>query len=135
MCEVADESQNEINQSYCFKWNDYQNHLSDVVRQLLEDDCMVDVTLAAAGERIHAHRIVLSACSTLFQVIKSAKCVFVFDTILKHIKCFSNNVSISLEEQCIIMFIIKKFISNTKFLFDLPLHYSQYIFSNTHNNS
>lgn len=88
MCEVADESQNEINQSYCFKWNDYQNHLSDVVRQLLEDDCMVDVTLAAAGERIHAHRIVLSACSTLFQVIKSAKCVFVFDTILKHIKFF-----------------------------------------------
>lgn len=69
MCEVA--SQPEINQSYCFKWNDYQNHLSDVVRQLLEDDCMVDVTLSAAGERIHAHRIVLSACSTLFQEVLS----------------------------------------------------------------
>ncbi|XP_047345726.1 uncharacterized protein LOC124947510 isoform X1 [Vespa velutina] len=69
MCEVA--GQNEINQSYCFKWNDYQNHLSDVIRQLLEDDCMVDVTLSAAGERIHAHRIVLSACSTLFQEVLS----------------------------------------------------------------
>ncbi|KAI4487723.1 hypothetical protein M0802_011913 [Mischocyttarus mexicanus] len=69
MCEES--AQNEINQSYCFKWNDYQNHLSDVVRQLLEDDCMVDVTLSAAGERIHAHRIVLSACSTLFQEVLS----------------------------------------------------------------
>ncbi|XP_014609142.1 PREDICTED: uncharacterized protein LOC106789457 isoform X2 [Polistes canadensis] len=69
MCEQS--AQNEINQSYCFKWNDYQNHLSDVIRQLLEDDCMVDVTLSAAGERIHAHRIVLSACSTLFQEVLS----------------------------------------------------------------
>ncbi|CAK9829228.1 Protein bric-a-brac 1 [Anthophora retusa] len=64
-------NQHEINQSYWFKWNDYQNHLSDVVRQLLEEDCMVDVTLAAAGERIHAHRIVLCACSTLFREILS----------------------------------------------------------------
>ncbi|XP_076685560.1 uncharacterized protein LOC143377765 [Andrena cerasifolii] len=63
--------QHEINQSYCFKWNDYQNHLSDVIRQLLEEDCMVDVTLAAAGERIHAHRIVLCACSTLFRDVLS----------------------------------------------------------------
>lgn len=29
---------------------------------------MVDVTLCAAGQRIHAHRIVLCSCSTLFQV-------------------------------------------------------------------
>lgn len=57
-----------IEQSYCFKWSDYQNHLSNVVHQLLEEDCMVDVTLCVAGERIHAHRIVLCACSTLFQV-------------------------------------------------------------------
>ncbi|XP_003396803.1 protein abrupt-like [Bombus affinis] len=64
-------NQHEINQSYWFKWNDYQNHLSDVVRQLLEEDCMVDVTLAAGGERIHAHRIVLCACSTLFREILS----------------------------------------------------------------
>ena len=32
---------------------------------------MVDVTLAAAGERIHAHRIVLCACSTLFRDVLS----------------------------------------------------------------
>ncbi|XP_050446444.1 uncharacterized protein LOC126849037 isoform X1 [Cataglyphis hispanica] len=63
--------QRKVNQSYRFKWNDYQNHLSDVVRQLLEEDCMVDVTLSAAGQRIHAHRIVLCACSTLFKEVLS----------------------------------------------------------------
>ncbi|XP_012279259.1 uncharacterized protein LOC105699101 [Orussus abietinus] len=69
MCEV--DGQPQINESYCFKWADYQNHLSGVVRQLLEEDCMVDVTLSADGERIHAHRIVLCACSTLFQEVLS----------------------------------------------------------------
>ncbi|XP_031827911.1 uncharacterized protein LOC116424962 isoform X2 [Nomia melanderi] len=69
MSEVV--AQHEINQSYCFKWNDYHRHLSNVVRQLLEEDCMVDVILAAAGERIHAHRIVLCACSTLFREVLS----------------------------------------------------------------
>ncbi|XP_015116104.1 uncharacterized protein LOC107040504 [Diachasma alloeum] len=69
MSEVSSEPQS--NQDYCFKWSDYQNHLSTVVRQLLEEDSMVDVTLCVAGERIHAHRIVLCACSTLFQEILS----------------------------------------------------------------
>ncbi|CAL1675979.1 unnamed protein product [Lasius platythorax] len=69
MTDVA--GQRKVNQSYRFKWNDYQNHLSDVVRQLLEEDCMVDVTLSADGQRIHAHRIVLCACSTLFQEVLS----------------------------------------------------------------
>ena len=63
-----DNNQNQINESFCFKWCDYQNHLSGVVRQLLDENCMVDVTISAEGEHIHAHRIVLSACSTLFKV-------------------------------------------------------------------
>ncbi|XP_011692451.1 PREDICTED: uncharacterized protein LOC105452758 [Wasmannia auropunctata] len=68
---MTDAGQCEVNESYRFKWNNYQNHLSDVVRQLLEEDCMVDVTLSAAGQRIHAHRIVLCACSILFQEVLS----------------------------------------------------------------
>ena len=67
---VAATSQPQIDESYSFKWSDYPSHLSGVVCQLLEEECMVDVTLVAAGERIPAHRIVLSSCSTLFQVNK-----------------------------------------------------------------
>ncbi|XP_011862525.1 PREDICTED: uncharacterized protein LOC105559083 isoform X2 [Vollenhovia emeryi] len=65
---MTDAGQCKINKSFHFKWNNYQNHLSDVVRQLLDEDCMVDVILSAAGQRIHAHRIVLCACSILFQI-------------------------------------------------------------------
>ncbi|XP_011050130.1 PREDICTED: uncharacterized protein LOC105143470 isoform X2 [Acromyrmex echinatior] len=68
---MTDTSQCKVNQSYRFKWNNYQNHLSNVVRQLLKEDCMVDVTLSADGQRIHAHRIVLCACSILFQEVLS----------------------------------------------------------------
>lgn len=70
MNELTCMRQHEGNHIYRFKWDDYQIHLADVVRQLLQEDCMVDVTLSASGERIHAHRIVLCACSTLFQVNK-----------------------------------------------------------------
>ena len=67
MSEV-NESEPPVNKTFSFKWDDYQNQLSGDVRQLLEEDCMVDVTLSVDGERIHAHRIVLCACSTLFKV-------------------------------------------------------------------
>ncbi|XP_034951208.1 uncharacterized protein [Chelonus insularis] len=65
------ETQSKDEQNFCFTWCDYENHLSGVVQQLLNDGCMVDVTLSVAGERIHAHRMVLCACSTLFQEILS----------------------------------------------------------------
>ncbi|XP_043286684.1 uncharacterized protein [Venturia canescens] len=67
--ENQEQPQNE--ESCYYKWTDHQTHLSDVVRQLLEEECMVDVTLVADGERIQAHRIVLCSCSTLFQEIFS----------------------------------------------------------------
>ncbi|GLH14797.1 Uncharacterized protein GBIM_19109 [Gryllus bimaculatus] len=58
-------------QHYCLKWNNYQTHIADICFQSLEAGSMVDVTLCAEGQCIHAHRIVLSACSTYFQNILS----------------------------------------------------------------
>ena len=55
-------------QHYCLKWNNYQSHVAEVFTQLLQAESMVDVTLCAEGHKIHAHRIVLSACSPYFQV-------------------------------------------------------------------
>ncbi|XP_071448261.1 uncharacterized protein [Hetaerina americana] len=56
-------------QDYCLKWNNYHQHISASFLQLLENESMVDVTLSAGGERIRAHKIVLSACSPYFQEI------------------------------------------------------------------
>lgn len=50
------------------KWNNYQNHITEIFLQLLESETMVDLTLCAEGEKINCHKIVLSACSPYFQV-------------------------------------------------------------------
>ncbi|PSN32476.1 hypothetical protein C0J52_22275 [Blattella germanica] len=56
-------------QHYCLKWNNYQSHVAEIFTQLLQAESLVDVTLCAEGHKIHAHRIVLSACSPYFQEI------------------------------------------------------------------
>ncbi|KDR15924.1 modifier of mdg4-like isoform X2 [Zootermopsis nevadensis] len=56
-------------QHYCLKWNNYQSHVAEIFTQLLQAESMVDVTLCTEGQKIHAHRIVLSACSPYFQDI------------------------------------------------------------------
>ena len=51
----------------CLRWNNYQSNLTSVFDQLLQSETFVDVTLAADGHAIKAHRMVLSACSPYFQ--------------------------------------------------------------------
>lgn len=58
-------------QLYTMKWNNYQNHITEIFLQLLESETMVDLTLCAEGEKINCHKIVLSACSPYFQDILS----------------------------------------------------------------
>ncbi|XP_049829622.1 protein bric-a-brac 2-like isoform X1 [Schistocerca gregaria] len=56
---------------YCLKWNNYQDHLAEVFLHLLQAQSLVDVTLCAEGQKIYAHRIVLSACSPYFHELLS----------------------------------------------------------------
>ncbi|XP_065562078.1 protein bric-a-brac 1-like isoform X2 [Artemia franciscana] len=53
----------------CLKWNNYQSNLANVFDQLLQSETFVDVTLAAEGQSIKAHKLVLSACSPYFQIL------------------------------------------------------------------
>lgn len=41
-----------------------------VFSNLMQNDELIDVTLLAENNEIHAHKIVLSACSPYFQVIQ-----------------------------------------------------------------
>ncbi|XP_031628959.1 broad-complex core protein isoforms 1/2/3/4/5 isoform X2 [Contarinia nasturtii] len=53
---------------YCLRWNNHQSNLLGVFSQLLQDESLVDVTLACSeGASIRAHKVVLSACSSYFQ--------------------------------------------------------------------
>ena len=59
-------------QQYCLKWNNYQTSLSSSFKDLLANEKFVDCTLTcglAGGQTIHAHRVVLSACSPYFRQV------------------------------------------------------------------
>jgi hypothetical protein len=49
-------------------WNDHHPYLIQLVHSLLERESLVDVTLAADGQFIRVHRLILGACSHYFEV-------------------------------------------------------------------
>ncbi|XP_043496575.1 protein tramtrack, alpha isoform-like isoform X2 [Polistes fuscatus] len=54
-------------QQFCLRWNNHQPNFISVFSNLLSSETLVDVTLAAEGRHLQAHKVVLSACSTYFQ--------------------------------------------------------------------
>ncbi|KAG8037479.1 hypothetical protein G9C98_005689 [Cotesia typhae] len=54
-------------QQFCLRWNNHQPNFISVFSTLLTNETLVDVTLAAEGRHLQAHKVVLSACSTYFQ--------------------------------------------------------------------
>ncbi|XP_068893325.1 protein tramtrack, alpha isoform isoform X2 [Tenebrio molitor] len=54
-------------QQYCLRWNNHQPNFISVFSSLLNSESLVDVTLAAEGRHLQAHKVVLSACSSYFQ--------------------------------------------------------------------
>ncbi|XP_044734473.1 protein tramtrack, beta isoform-like isoform X3 [Chrysoperla carnea] len=54
-------------QQFCLRWNNHQPNFISVFSSLLNSESLVDVTLAAEGRHLQAHKVVLSACSSYFQ--------------------------------------------------------------------
>ncbi|KAF4527458.1 hypothetical protein B566_EDAN016222 [Ephemera danica] len=59
-------------QQFCLRWNNHQSTLVSVFEALLESETLVDVTLAAEGRFLKAHKVVLCACSPFFQELLSS---------------------------------------------------------------
>nr|XP_024216323.1 longitudinals lacking protein, isoforms A/B/D/L-like isoform X6 [Halyomorpha halys] len=59
------------NQQFCLRWNNHQSTLISVFDNLLESGTLVDCTLAAEGQYLKAHKVVLSACSPFFEGVFS----------------------------------------------------------------
>lgn len=55
-------------QQFCLRWNNHQSTLISVFDNLLENNILVDCTLAAEGRYIKAHKVVLCACSPYLEV-------------------------------------------------------------------
>lgn len=67
---VSDDRLDMGSEHFCLRWNNHQSNLLGVFSQLLQDESLVDVTLACAeGHSIRAHKVVLSACSSYFQTL------------------------------------------------------------------
>ncbi|XP_065077108.1 sex determination protein fruitless-like isoform X6 [Ochlerotatus camptorhynchus] len=58
-----------MDQQYCLRWNNHQSNLTTVLRTLLEDEKLCDVTLACDNGIVKAHQAILSACSPYFEQI------------------------------------------------------------------
>ncbi|XP_030020753.2 protein bric-a-brac 2 isoform X5 [Manduca sexta] len=56
-----------MSQQYSLRWNNHQPNFISMFTTLLNTQTLVDVTLAAEGKHLQAHKVVLSACSTYFQ--------------------------------------------------------------------
>ncbi|XP_050430032.1 longitudinals lacking protein, isoforms A/B/D/L-like isoform X9 [Adelges cooleyi] len=59
------------NQHFCLRWNNHQSTLISVFDTLLESGTLVDCTLAAEGQYLKAHKVVLSACSPYLELLLS----------------------------------------------------------------
>jgi len=56
-------------EKFCLRWNDFESNISSAFRELRDDKDFFDVTLACDDEQIHAHKVILSACSPFFRNI------------------------------------------------------------------
>ncbi|XP_060526533.1 zinc finger and BTB domain-containing protein 12-like [Cylas formicarius] len=57
----------ESSEQFSLCWNNFHSNLSSGFHSLLKDEDLVDVTLAAEGKYVKAHRTVLSVCSPFFK--------------------------------------------------------------------
>jgi hypothetical protein len=55
-------------QYFSLRWNNHPANLVSTFSGLYSSETLVDVTLAAEGKHIQAHKMLLSACSEYFQV-------------------------------------------------------------------
>jgi len=54
-------------EKFCLRWNDFENNISSAFKELRDDKDFFDVTLACDDEQIHAHKVILAACSPFFR--------------------------------------------------------------------
>lgn len=57
------------NQEISLKWNGYQSNILSKVKELFKDEGLADVTLVSEGHSFKAHKVILSANSSVFRNI------------------------------------------------------------------
>ena len=74
MCTPVSFLRHEMIGFYDFRWNNHPVNLVSGFSGLFSNERLTDVTLAAEGRHLKAHKMLLSACSDYFQVHTSKPC-------------------------------------------------------------
>ncbi|RZF40810.1 hypothetical protein LSTR_LSTR003320 [Laodelphax striatellus] len=56
-----------LTEQFSLRWNNFHSNLSTEFHTLLQEEDLVDVTIAADGKFVQAHKVVLSVCSPYFK--------------------------------------------------------------------
>lgn len=64
---MADIDDPPTDQHFCLRWNNFQANITSQFDALRCDEDFTDVTIACEGQRLLAHKVVLSACSPYFK--------------------------------------------------------------------
>jgi hypothetical protein len=72
-------------QQFCLRWNNFQANITSQFEALRDEEDFVDVTLACDGQRLKAHKVVLSACSPYFkELFKVCNYILVYNVSYLH---------------------------------------------------
>ncbi|XP_059090111.1 protein tramtrack, beta isoform-like isoform X2 [Tigriopus californicus] len=55
--------------NFCLKWNDFESNISSSFKEIRRESEFFDVTLSCdqGNEQVHAHKVILAACSPFFR--------------------------------------------------------------------
>ena len=60
--------------TFCLKWNEFENNVSSTLKSFKDEEDFFDVTLACEDDQVQAHKLIISACSPFFrQVLRRHK--------------------------------------------------------------
>ena len=55
--------------TFCLKWNEFENNVSSTLKDFKDEEDFFDVTLACEDDQVQAHKLIISACSPFFKQI------------------------------------------------------------------
>lgn len=58
-----------MDQQICLRWNNFHTSFASTFEILWDEEAFCDVTLFCEGQQVSAHKVVLSACSSVFKTI------------------------------------------------------------------
>jgi len=76
-------------EQFSLRWNNFHSNLAAGFHDLLAGEDLVDVTLAADGKFVQAHKMVLSVCSPYFKELFKVKIEFIYFAVLSSLMLFT----------------------------------------------